>query len=299
MRGNKIIGFIWIIIAIFLIYILVVKVTTGKKIFNNKNLSFRINSNSIGEAVLYDTQIFSSDKFDSFDISLSSESLHIEQSNTDDVIVELYGNEDTVPTVEVEGNVLSIESPKNMKHVISLGGRKVIVKLPKGYIADSVDLDLASGSTHISNCNFRNLESKNSSGSVHIENCDVEKMELVSHSGSVHIENSKIPEAEISSSSGSVRVDGSFDTLNVRAVSGSVRADLKKSLNQDSEIYTTSGSINLSVPNNMNAKIKYSVTSGNYRNSISGTSGKTGTDHIGIGGPTLKLSSTSGSINVN
>jgi len=303
MRGNRLLGFIWILIAAFLIYILVAKITTGKKLFKHNGLVINkglvIDSSSIGTAELYDTQIFPADKFDSFDISLTSESLFFEESSTNDVIVELYGTEETAPVIDVEGKTLSVESPSIKHSIINLGGRKVIIKLPKGYIAKSVDIDLSSGSTHITNCNFEILESKNSSGSVHIDNCKMNKAEVVSHSGSVNVNNCEIPVADLNSTSGSVRANGVFEKLKVHAVSGSVRVDLNKPLKEDSEINTTSGSVHITLPSNSDLKIKYAVTSGSYHNSLTHNSGKRGTDQIGEGGPTLEVGTTSGSININ
>lgn len=294
MKGNKIMGIIWLIIALILVFFLItgIKEKNGKRRIGVDSLEISGN-NSAG---LYETKKFAAAEIKSIDIDVSSESILFEKADDSEITVDLYCNESCVPEVSVENGTLKITS--NNKPFVICFNRKIIVKIPGDYYSDDVDVHSASGSIRINNCNFGNVDANSSSGSIHLENCKFNNFDGKSASGSIKIENCEIPVLDCESTSGSVKAEGSFDSVDLKAVSGSISADLKKTLTGKSEMRSTSGSIHLITPENSNLQIKYATTSGTYKNSKNGTSGKKGTDSIGTAEIPLELKTTSGSIHI-
>lgn len=298
---------IWICIAVLLTYILIVRINRGGKFsfFGKNHTPFITWEKSIvsGDFDNYDGNItkhtFSVNEFNSIDISLSSESLYFEKGTGNEITVDLYCPTDLLPKVYVHSNTLKIESESKNIVSVNLKPRRVVVTIPSGFVADDVDINLSSGSIHISNCEFETVNCHSSSGSVHIDNCKMNKLDSKSSSGSVHVTNCEIPDLEAKSTSGSVSVSGKFDGISLQAVSGSIHADLENALVNDSELSSSSGSIHLKVPSKSDLKISYSATSGTYRNSYTGASGKRGKDIMGSGKVNLEVHSTSGSIHIN
>lgn len=319
MRGNKIMALIWIFIAFMLSVVLVIKLTNNPKSkswLRIGGIHISNISNSF-TADLQDTKTFDAKNIKNFDISLSSESLYIQTGSSKNVTVELYCPADMIPSVNLNGNTLKIESvPYKVR--INTASCKTVITIPEKMELDTANIRISSGSVHIENltgsafkvhgssgsvhiddCNFNIFETNSSSGSIHINNCNSDNAGVHSSSGSVHIDNCNFDNLDGSASSGSVRVNGNFDKVDLRSSSGSVSADLKKELEYDSSISSTSGSIRLNLPPKSNFTARYNVTSGSYRNSITSTSGKKGTDVVNGGGINLDLRSTSGSISIN
>jgi len=297
MRGNKMIGILWLIIAACLIAVLVLKMKDSEAFnvihINGKKIEF-----DGSPASLADSYTFSKNEINSVDINLVSETLNVQKSEDDKIHVELYTPKDYMPTVQILNNVLKIDSITKAKISIALN-RRVVVKLPEGIELSDFDADLTSGSIHIDDCSVNNLDVNSTSGSVNLTHCDSLTADVKSTSGSVHVTDCEIGILEAKSTSGSVRVDGSFNKVDLHSISGSVHADFRDALTEDSELQSTSGSVHLNVPSNAAFTAKYSTASGTYRNSITGTSGKKGNDVVNGGGIKVELHTTSGSVHVN
>lgn len=297
MRGNKVIGIIWIIIAVCLTVFLVWKLTSSSNSFVNIHAD-KIEFDGT-KANITETFEFDKNSFNMADIELHSESLYVQKSTDDKVHVEVYAPEAYKPTVQVFQNTLKI-TPCNKKiNIIGLINRRVIVKLPEGMDITDFDADVTSGSIHIENINLETIDAKSTSGSVHIDYCTFGNAELKSSSGSVNINESKIESLEGKSSSGSVKAKGNFSKIELTSISGSIHAESYNKLSGDSELRSTSGSIYLKIPSDSNFNSKYSCVSGTYHNDITGTSGKKGNETVNGGGPKIELHSTSGSIHIN
>lgn len=296
MKGNKIMALIWLVIAVFLTVILVTKLRDNRN--RNNNLLISVNGKNFGEAKLYKTETFKTSDINEIDVNLASESLYVEKTNDNNIIVELYcAGSEQAPEISVYKNVLKIEE-KNKVNIVGFGNRKIVIKLPANYEATNIDLDTASGSIHVNDIVCPTLDCHASSGSIHFENCKIDSLDVKASSGSVHLNNCEADNLECSTQSGSIKMNGSFDKVQAHGISGSISAQLETPLLFDSDFQTTSGSIKLDVPGNSNMKIKYSVTSGTYKNDHTGSSGKKGSDTMGSNGPTVELRSTSGSIKI-
>lgn len=319
MKGNKIMALLWILIAIFLTGLLVWKLkgTSGNNNFI-PHISISNGSAGIGiaQAPLLETKVFDATEFNAIDVDLSFESGRIEKSNSNKVEIEIYSSEDNPPTVDIIDNTLKIKSVRSQKPIFE--SRKVVIKLPEGinvndcdirsasgslhindFSTESMDAESASGSVHLTNGHYSSLDVKSSSGSVNLNNITADKADLKSQSGSVNCSDCDFLDLEARSTSGSIRFEGKADKIDLQSTSGSVHAQLANALNADSEIQSTSGSVYLKVPANSNLDVKYSVISGTYRNSITGASGKKGSEKVNAGGPKLELRTTSGSIHVD
>lgn len=294
MKGDKIMGVLWIIIAVFLCIFLVGKLknrTTPQQLFHFSS------SNITGLAPLSETKNFDVKSIDSIDINVLDESVVLEKTNGSEIIVELYCSPENKPTIATVQRTLKITEQKP-KNIISLG-RKIVVKIPASFDASDIDVKTASGSIHMSDSNFNNVDCRSASGSINFTNCNFENLDLKSQSGSINLSATKANELDCHSTSGSIHLDGSFDQMDVNAVSGSIHANITNKISGHSSIQSTSGSINLNIPKTTDATINYSVTSGSYSNDITGTKGKIGTDRLGNGSASLNLRSVSGSIRIH
>ncbi len=287
-------GIIWIFIAVLLLAIF----GWAMKKYRNSAKSFAFHIGNGFTSSLYETKTFTKDEIESFDISLSAESVSIEESADEKIVIEFYCDENTVPKTEIINKALKISEAE--KFGFSFGGtRKTIIKLPKGYKPSDFDLNLSSGSIKINNLETANLDLHSSSGSVKINDSKIDALDLKTQSGSVKIENCEMDVAECSVTSGSINVNGKFNKMELHTVSGSINANLSSALTMDSEMKTTSGSIHANIPENSNLNINYSTTSGSYKNGTTNSSGKKGKDTMGSGSVKLELKTTSGSIRIN
>ncbi len=300
MRGNKMIGFLWIIIAVCLIAILFYKLNDGNKRNYIAISDNRVEADASSKALqLSNSYTFSTSEINSVDIQLTHESLYISKSADDKVYVELYTSVQDTPKVTINNNILKIESEKMKIHFGIFSNHKVIVKLPENIELSDFDADVTSGSVHIDDLNLEQADIKSASGSIHLNNCKFIFADLKSQSGSVNIQNCNIDELEAKSSSGGIKATGDFNKLDLQTISGSVNADVSTPLTKNSEIQSTSGLVHLRVPSDSGMDIKYSCISGTYHNRITETSGKHGNETVNSGGPKVELRTTSGSIYVN
>lgn len=289
---NKFLGIVWSGIAIVLLVILIMAINGKKGNF------WRLNRNkSVELGTLYSTDIFDADKIDELDVTLVSESFVLKPHNEDVVKVELYCNELTAPTIDLNSSSLTIQSSKK-KINVGMMNRKVIVYVPYNKKFARASIALVSGAMHLTDFDCDTFESNSVSGSSNFENCNFGNIVTQQISGSLNIRNSTGKNIETKCASGSIHITGSFDGLDLKSTSGSVHVTLDKPLEKDSAVESTSGSIHLGFPKNSNLKIEHKST-GSYRNSITGTTGKNGTDIMGSGDVKLYLKATSGSIHID
>lgn len=292
MRGNKIMAILWLLIAILCIYILIKNLNSKSN--NEINIFFG------GNSKLLETKTFSKEEINNFDFNLVSESLEITSSNDDKVYVELYCTEELKPNVMLNANTLQIESKRNNRNFsFTTFIRKIIVKLPDNIKLENANMHSSSGSFHINNFSCNKLNIQTSSGSIYLNDTKTEDTKVLASSGSIHIDNCNSTDLDLNTSSGSVHLNGSFDKAEIGTSSGSIHANFNKALLQDSSFSASSGSIHLKFPSDASFKSIYHVSSGNYKNSITGTNGKTGTEQVNNGGPEISFQTRSGSIRIN
>lgn len=287
MKGNKIIGILWLLLAAFCLYILI------SKLNRTPNIKFF----SFANPKLLETKTFTKEEIKNLDIKLISEGLEISTSDDNTVYVELYCQQDSKPTVKLNNNTLSIESIKNVSKIMEY--RKVVVKLPADIKINETNTSLTSGSLHINNLSCNELNIKNSSGSVRLNYVTTQNTNIINTSGSIHFDDCTLNNVSAKTTSGSIHISGNYEMVNLNSTSGSIHGDFYKALSKDSSFAASSGSIHVNFPSDANFKSIYNVSSGTYRNSITGTSGKTGNEQVNKDGPVLNFRTSSGSISIN
>lgn len=330
MRGNKIMGFVWLILALCLLSILIYKINFSSHAGPRGRLSISDESNLLlstgggdgpvflpGSYQLVESKQFDASEIDNFDFDITRETLWIQQVDEKKYTVELYCPKEWKPSVKAANKTLQIESERGL-NLVNAREWKIIVKVPKneelnnidinhtsggnhleGIKFKTIDMNCTSGSTHFNNCSGKHAEINSNSGSIHINNCSYDELVLNSTSGSVHVDGSDAKRLNADSTSGSLKIKGKFERFILHAVSGSIRMDDAISPNGDCELRAVSGSIHLSLPKNSGFNAKYELGSGNYHNHITGLNGKRGSETVNAGGPTIFLKANSGSVHIN
>ncbi|MBR5647022.1 MAG: DUF4097 family beta strand repeat protein [Treponema sp.] len=259
MKIEKILAFIWLIIAAVLIFLFI------SFIKNDGMLNFKFNSKHPSESLalcfdLYDDESYSTDQITEFNINLDSEAIFFEISENKDIKVEFYCDENHKPETSLNGTTLSIKSSRKHKHA-SKKHRKIVVYIPKDFIIDKLNIKVSSGSIYLTDCSINVFQSEISSGVI----------------------NGKAKINEIHSVSSS----------------GVTKLALLEPLTKDSSMSTSSGIIKLKIPSDSNLSIYHSVTSGIYNNKLQLDNKSNDADILGTGDVKLHLSATSGIIKIN
>lgn len=330
MRGNKIMGFVWIILAVCLLAILLFKINFSSHAGPKGRLNMGGENNLLlstgggdgpvflpGSYKLVESKQFEISEIDNFDFDITRETLWIQQVDEKKYTVELYCPNEWKPSVRAANKTLQIES-KNGINLVNAREWKIIVKVPKNEALDNIDINHTSGGNHLEGIKFKTIDMNCTSGSIHLNNCSGINAELNSNSGSIHINNSSYDELVINSTSGSVHVDdsdaktlnanstsgslkikGKYERFALHAISGSIRMEDSISPSDDCELRAVSGSIYLNLPKKSGFNTKYELGSGHYHNHITGLDGKKGSETVNAGGPVIFLKANSGSVHIN
>lgn len=224
---------ILIILRIILLIIIIAILVGILALFINKDLNFNFESN---EKLIYDEII--NEKFNKIDID--SESLDFEFIKSDDnnVKVRIYDIDNNNVKVNVENNILKIESNKRVKCIFCFyKKRKAIISLPEKIY----DLNMKNRSGDIvSNIDFNKVNIVSTSGDIEFNNINV--MFIKSTSGDIKI--NEVNDLKIESTSGDVEIDKINEHLAIETKSGDITIkDLK--LKTNSNIKVTSGDIEI------------------------------------------------------
>lgn len=330
MRGNKIMGFVWIILAFCLLGILLYKINfsshagprgrLGMGGENNLLLSTNGGDGPVflpGSYKLVESKQFDASEIDSFDFNITRETLWVQQVDDKRYTVELYCPEEWKASIKVTNRTLQIESKRGI-NLVNAKEWKIIVKVPKNEELDDIDITHTSGGNHLEGIKFNTIDMNSMSGSVHLNNCSGKKAEVNSNSGSIHISRNTYDEFIVSSTSGSVHIDdsvakrlsvdstsgslkinGKYNAFALHAISGSIRMEDSISPDSNCEISAVSGSIYLNLPKQSGFNVNYDLGSGSYHNHLTGLDGKKGSETVNAGGPTIYVKANSGSVHVN
>ena len=299
MKRNKVLGFVWILLALVMCAILFESLIGGKNFmfgwFKSKGSDVELKNVPASE-----TTFFAPSEISSIDIDVNCYSVFVERKDVKSIAVILDGNEKRWPSVYKTNGVLKIVDERSFSLFDGFQTNKIILELPNSFEPSELDVKTSSGSMSVVNVKTPSIDCSCSSGSISLENCESDDGDLKSSSGSLKISGSTIKKLDCKSTSGSIKLEGSFDSIDANATSGSVKAELKSPLKGKSSMKSVSGSVNLSVPDGSSLGIKYSTSSGSYKNSKTGVSGgKSGTDRIGNGDVELELKAVSGSIRID
>ena len=330
MRGNKIMGFVWLILALCLLSILIYKINFSSHAGPRGRLSISDESNLLlstgggdgpvflpGSYQLVESKQFDASEIDNFDFDITRETLWIQQVDEKKYTIELYCPQEWKPSVKAANGTLQIESKKGIAFV-NAKEWKIIVKVPRneeldnidithtsggnhleGIKFDKIDMNCTSGSTHLNNCSGKKAEINSNSGSIHFADSDFELLEINSTSGSTHMDDSSAKRLNVQSTSGSLKIKGKYEAFSLHSTSGSVRMDNDVSPDGNCEISAVSGSIYLNLPKHSGFDITYDLGSGSYHNHLTGSNGKKGSETVNGGGPKIFVKANSGSVHIN
>lgn len=287
----------WFIIALLLVGLLINRISgkhthilfnseVADKVFADSRNNITIDDLSTGDInTLYKSYSFSVSEVDAFFVEIISAGVYVEPYEGYDISVGLYGNwnAELEPEVKLERGKLSIKKPDiHIMNWNNLGSRKVVIKVPESSSAKRFDADLSSisGSIHVSDLSFKEVDVNSTSGSVHID-------------GTVN-------ELTADTVSGSIHVNGSCGNLNCNSVSGGIHVETKEPLKGKNMLNTISGSINLTIPESDGFEFEWNTVSGSVNNEFyRGKCGKSGSQIIGDGNTRIIAETVSGSIHVN
>lgn len=288
MRGNKINGILWILIAVFLMGVLIrglsgkdyrnmkfwtwhipeKNILKGKIYINGKEYG-RMKSNSIDSENLqttdyeegYTTYSFDVKKIHSLDLNTVSSKIQCFTSNkTDKVEIKFSDNIDVKRLYEVglKGTTLYLKRKSKVSFINIHDATEVIVSVPETMF-DSIKVESVSGRIDAKNLSARNIEISNVSGRIETENLK-----------------------------GKLRLN----TVSGRAVY--TTDELKNNL----DIESVSGTIEINIPKNADFAADFKTVSGSVTTDFTKTGKKEGTITNGDRTYDLRLETVSGSIKI-
>ena len=279
MKGNKLNGILWILIAIFFLGVLI-RGLTGKKWHNFRFWTWGWNPKVLDNKIHfnekdfeeesdfiprddYSVYTFSADDISNLNINIVSENFSISPvSASDEIKVLIQNNIDTRKYFKIykNDNTLNIErkSTKKLKFH-GLTRTEIIMQVPD-ILFTSASFDNVSGTTQIENLKTRKLSVNNVSGKTEIKNCE-----------------------------------GKIKTQNV---SGKIQIQ-QNQLKNDIDAECVSGKIEIILPKNADFTADYETVSGSVKTDFTKTGKKEGTISNGERTYDLYLETVSGSIEVN
>lgn len=293
---NIILAIFWLVIAIFFSWLLISRLSgngsilfnskTADRVFGTGGITFSLEDLSLGDInTLYKSYSFSASDVEHFNIELVSASVHFVQDSDSDITVGLYGNwnSDIEPEVKLERSKLNIKTPNiTFKNKTGIGSRKIVISIPESAISTLFDADVSSvsGSVHVTDVSFRELDVDTTSGSVHI--------------------NGYVDVLSANTVSGSIHVNGTCKNLNCDTISGSIHVETDEPLTGKNNCSTVSGSVHITMPEDCGFEFEWETISGSVNNAFyNGKCGKSGSQIIGDGRTKIDVETISGSIHLN
>jgi lia operon protein LiaG len=271
-----------------------------QSVFNGESGRFTINEEKTSD----------SRSIDEINVSTSSTTINIIESDSSEIKAHLYGNVTTTSRYQkpdlqfdVSGDTLTI-SVKN-RTTVSFGffntNLKLDVFIPKEY-NKNLKLASSSGSIHVKNLKLESLSMSTASGSSNIENITAKDFSHSSSSGSLRADGLTTEKAKSSSSSGSRRLFSFTGDLTTNSSSGSTEIQYSSFANS-LKANASSGSISITLPENAEFELQANASSGSIkcefpitmkessRNRLAGT--------VGSGTNKISINTSSGSIRIN
>lgn len=254
------------ITVIVILSILVVLLTGGfiYMMHNGGNFNFNFDDSSLELKDSYETSV---NEVNNIDLTLISTDIQIIESDTENVLVEYYSNQDKNPKIEFYNGTIKVDEKKTDINCVGFCNvrRKIVLHIPTSYTGE-YNFVTVSG----------DIESQ-----VNLNN----EVNIVTTSGDAKLLD--VNGIDVTSVSGDIMIKDVSGLLSVNTTSGDVSI---KSLNitESSNIKTTSGDIRIE-DNAVNCYIEFSSVSGDSR--INKSDRKSDLE--------LKVKTTSGDISVN
>lgn len=245
-----------LIILIVFLALVIVTMTGGFIYLLSSNFSWGEINFVERKSKLIDTQTYES--LDSITLDTKAIDIVIQESNTEEIITEVYSNKNIDYSSSIEDNKLTLKAhQKNSVTLFSFGfSSKVIVKLPSNY-AGELNIDAKVGDISIKTFNDLNATIVNSVGDLSIDELKNVNIEITT--GDIYVKEAKeiniklntgdidineVSVLKIDSKTGDISIKNIDDSFSIKANTGDIdikRADLKA----NSKIDHRTGDINI------------------------------------------------------
>ncbi len=293
--GSYIIAAVWILIAVFLGGVLV-RGLSGSSWGWNWNLfsgSNWFNGSFLPTDMETIETSYSEDSIKDFDVELVSSSLKVTVGSGSKVNVKISTNlpEEKRPVASLNGNTLTVKSPKNLLNNFNFGQYKT-----------SVEITVPSSFNKSSKASSRDMKLSTVSGSVYVENLTADSFDVGTVSGSIKLIDVVANSVDTDSVSGSTTIEGKVRKFDVDTTSGSVHVKTSEMVTSKSSANAVSGSIYITLPENKGFTLDYSTVSGTTHNEFTGfkstSKNRSGKDEYKSGDVKISAGTISGSIHV-
>lgn len=325
---RKILGIIWIVIAVALIGVLCAFLfkwkDSGIGSFFRSIKAPVIHVGGNGVKNLSKEQTFGSD-IKEIEANILSLDMEIESTAGSTVKLSYYNGAEEYVTADLSSGVLKIKEDKVFR-MFAFKVPRIVIEVPTrvlnrinvektsgscsvtGFDVDSVNfksssgsismndiqgnkcaIQSSSGSTSINSSSFNDIAVKSSSGSIKMEGVKSKTNDISASSGSVKLTDVDFDYLKTHTSSGSVKIEGNIAKTDMSATSGSLRFTDNIALSSESSFEAHSGSIKLYLVPSPEYFFDTKVNSGSVKNDL---------DSNRMGSVPIQVKATSGSIRI-
>ena len=258
------------------------------------------------------------DNVDEIQVILSSETVHIHQSEAgDEVRFHYHGNcwpQFNLAIENADGKV-----SVRRESLFRLGDMTLDIYLPVDY-SGTLDVKVSSGEVTTEALNLENfrlnassgnltadtiqaalVSIRSTSGAVDVKSINAERLAITTHSGNITTGQCAVREAVVEAASGNIMLAGITGDFNLKTSSGKVTLTYPMFDNYKLKVGTTSGSVTLELPANAGFLLDAHSTSGKVQSDFSaddteGANIKGTTGQVGTGTGQIIVNTTSGNI---
>ena len=296
MNKRIILGIIWCIIALALSSLLLEGLVSNSKgnFWNkfavihlleddNKNLRNGMNNQKSEEEIFQET-------VNEIELDVKSETVEVVKTSEKKIRIEYVNEAEKYTESKIIGKKLSIKQTKRIpSFLFILRSPKIILHVPSGKL-DDVNLFTSSGTIRIDDMEADNFTVKSSSGTIKVENITAKTADISASSGTINADDVSFDSANVVASSGTIKISGKLLQANVKCSSGTIKVENEVKFEKDSSFTNSSGTIKLHLVPSDEYYFETNATTGSIRNELESNR---------FGNVTIKVKTTSGSININ
>ncbi len=224
----------------------------------------------------------------------------IVENSSDSVTIKTH---ETMHNIKIDKNelILRIEIPDKYMNDIKCSTISGHIT-SEGLILEDLDLSTVSGHIYSNSLKADNLELSSVSGDLNLKSVNSGDSNLNTTSGKIDINNFTGIKLDSSSVSGSVDFSGQVHEVELRSTSGDLNLNLDN-LKGNIDMSTVSGDVSIRIEKNPNYRLTFKTVSGDFNSNgdikIDKISNKDVSATSGSGSYQIRVSTTSGSLNIN
>lgn len=270
--------------------------------------------------VVDEEKSISLENVDEIQVILSSESVHVHQSEVgDEVRFHYHGN--CWPKFNLAIENANGKVSVRRESLFRLGDMTLDIYLPADY-SGTLDVKVSSGAVTTEALNLENfrlnassgnltadtieaalVSIRSNSGAVDVKSINAERLAITTHSGNITTGQCAVSEAVVEATSGNIMLTDITGNFDLKTSSGKVTLSYPMFDNYKLKVGTTSGSVALELPASAGFLLDAHSTSGKIHSDFSidnaeGTNIKGATGQVGIGTGQITVNTTSGNIDL-